>query len=99
MMGGEKLQRILSKSKEKENTSVSFVGLQLDETVDFQSHVKKIIKKANFGLFGLSLIRKEINKEGRLFIYHSLIQSHLMQNLLAYGRTSKKNIKKIEKIQ
>ena len=99
MMGGERLQRILSKSKEKENTSVSFVGLQLDETVDFQSHVKKIIKKANFGLFGLSLIRKEINKEGRLFIYHSLIQSHLMQNLLAYGRTNKKNIKKIEKIQ
>ena len=56
----------------------------------------KKTKKANKGLIGLTLVRKETHRKGRLAIYHTLIQLHPQQNLLASGRG---DIDRLERIQ
>ena len=96
---GECLTEVTTGAKAKGDQSVSFVGLELDDSLNFTSHVNKILKRANFGLFGLSLIAREMSKKAKINVYHSLIQSHLLQNLIAYGRTTKKNLARIERIQ
>ena len=82
----------LEKTRKKNQQVLS--GLKLIQSTD-----RKKAKKANKGLFGLTLVRKETDREGRLVIYHSLIQSHLKQNLLASGRSAKGDIDRLEWIQ
>ena len=96
---GENLCEISSTASNVNDRSIPFIGLELDEKLDFKSHMNKIIKKAQKGIFGLSVARLDMNVSTKIKIYHSLVHSHLIQNLLVIGGVSAMLLKKLESVQ
>ena len=69
----------------------TFIGLNLDDTLDWAEHIKSVRKKASSGCYGLSTAKHFVPLNARLNIYHSLIMSHLLYGNLAYNFKSWRN--------
>ena len=94
---GKPLTRV--HSEKKGEASTSFVGVELDEKLNFASHINKIGARASRNLAALGMVRNTLPKKIKLQIYYSLIQSHLTLNIIAFGRSAKKHLRKLQVIQ
>ena len=95
-MGNERNERI---GKNERTKTFKFLGLNLDDSLDWEAHIKTVRKKASSGCYGLSTSRHFIPLKARLNIYHSLILSHLLYGHFAFGCAVPKLLAPLETLQ
>ena len=79
------IQRISSKTND---TSVKFLGVELDENLTWQQHILMTGKKINNGLFALNQVKHILPTQTLITIYFALIHSHLTYCLEIWGGSS-----------
>ena len=94
---GKQLQRV--HSKDEKNPSTAFVGLHLNEKMDFEPHINATASRAMRNLRALAMVKDRLPKGAKLQIFHSLIQSYLCLNIMASGRAATKLVNKLQVIQ
>lgn len=83
----------------EESEIVDFLGVRVDNTLNWKNQVIKIASKMSSGLFILRNIAKFKNINLSRTVYFSLIESHITYSIILWGNSSKINVKKIFKIQ
>ena len=76
-------------------TEARFLGVIIDETLNWTRHVKTVISKMSRYVGIMYKLKKFLPLKVRLQIYHSFIQSHLNFCSLVWGFCSKSNIEAI----
>lgn len=83
----------------EEVDQTTFLGLNIDSSLSWSSHVERFLTKMSSGLYALRTLRKFCDLTTLKTVYHGLIHSHLAYNIGIYGATSGKNLNKILKLQ
>ena len=80
--------------------SVKFLGVEIDDKLQFTEQAKRIGSKARSGLFALNQAKHYLNTENRLTLYNSLIGSHLQYAAAAWATLlPKAKLNELEKLQ
>ena len=95
-MGANKIERIGRNCK---INSFKFLGMMVDDQLNWNDHILHIRKKMSSGCFALSNTKDLLPIKPRMNIYNSLIISHLLYGNLIYSCTSVKNINYLESMQ
>ena len=85
---------ILSRSE-----SVIFLGLRIDEFLNWNAQTKHIVKKLSSCLYILNSVKNFLSASTLKTIYHSLFESYLRYGILLWSNTNKKNLNFIIKSQ
>ena len=88
----EKIERIGNGCKEE---SFKFVGVHLDEFLDWNFHAKFVSKKVQGAVFALSKIRNLLPSHIKYTVYNSLFRSFIEYGISAWGKTVNTEIKRI----
>lgn len=65
--------------------SIKFLGIQIDETLSWNYHIKYISKKISQGLYILNRVKNFLPKYVLRNLYYTLIDSHLVYGIQAWG--------------
>lgn len=84
---------------ECKNESFKFVGINLDEYLNWNHHVKSVKNKASSAVFALSKVRNLLPSNIKLNIYNSLFRSYVDYGISAWGRNTSPDMKKINVLQ
>jgi len=98
-IGGRSLERIGNHQKDKKKRFFKFVGVKLDEYLDWTYQLDHVSSKLSSANFVLSKFNNLLPISVRKLIYESLVKSHLSYNVLCWGSTNNPRVKKIRKIQ
>ncbi len=80
--------------------SIKFLGIEIDNKLNFQKHVKTILPKLNKGLHALITIKNTLTYKSKLTIFNSLIQSHLQYGAAIWiPKLNTKTTNQLTKIQ
>jgi len=93
------LDRITSNNVVLELRNYKYLGILLDENLNFNQHVDYICKKLSRGLFCLKRIKSLVDEKVLKTIYFSIFHSHLLYCSTIVGCTSNSNIQRICKLQ
>ncbi len=77
--------------------SIKFLGIQVDENLTWVSHVRMIKSKLSRSIFALNKVKNIFPHDILKTLYYSLIQSHIVYGLQAWGNTNA--INQIENLQ
>lgn len=77
----------------------NFLGLTIDQHLNWDEHVHKILIKINSGIYALSRMSYYCNLPTLKCMYFSYIHSHVSFGICLYGSTTKINMDKILKQQ
>jgi len=83
---------IISNTAIERKTEARFLGVIIDETLNWTRHVKTVLSKMSRYVGIMYKIKKFLPLKARLQIYHSFVQSHLNFCSLVWGFCSKSNI-------
>ena len=83
----------------KEVTETRFLGVIFDPTLDWNAHIKSLLKKLKKSFAIVKRISSYIPPENHKNIYHTLLESHLSYCISAWGGTNKKLIDRIFTLQ
>jgi hypothetical protein len=86
-------------SKNSNANYYKYLGVLLDENLNFNSHIDYTCSKLSKSLFCLNRLKNFVNKKALISAYHSLIDSHLLYCLNILGCTSQQNINRLLIIQ
>ena len=83
----------------KRTTSIKYLGLNLDEFLNWNSHITSLCRslKSFFPVF--YNIRRYLNNEHIKVIYYTMIYSRIKYGICVYGLTKNENIHKIQVMQ
>ena len=81
------------------DTFFKFVGVRLDEYLNWDQHTKYILSKISSANFVINQAKKLLPMNIRMLIYNSLVKSYLEYGILAWGNAKSKEIDKISVIQ
>ncbi len=90
-------QIIIDTETKNKSNSLNFLGLNLDNKLTWNSHIKKISGKISYALFILNRIKNILPHSALKTLYYSLIHSNLNYGILAWG--SSPSINKLFKLQ
>ena len=93
------LDRVTSGSAVQELRTYKYLGILLDENLNFTKHVEYLCKKLSRGLFYLRRIKSLVNEKDLKSIYYTIFHSHLLYCSTIVGCTSSSNIKRICTLQ
>ena len=79
----------------KEERDTKFLGVILDNELDWSCHIHELNKKLRSAAALLSKVRHWILKELYLKIYHALFESHLTYGISVWGGVSDSKLNKI----
>ena len=83
----------------KEVTETRFLGVNFDPTLDWNAHIKSLLKKLKTSFAIIKRISSYIPPENHKNIYHTLFESHLSYCISVWGGTKKKLIDRIFTLQ
>jgi len=92
------ISEIIFLNKEDEPV-IRFLGLFLDPHLTFKHHVSKIVSKVSKGLYILRTVKHMLPESALRTLYFTLINSHLIYALPAYGCADKAVLKPLIQIQ
>ena len=95
-IGDETIERIGTDCKTK---SFKFLGMDVDDKLNWSLHVNKLRKKLNSGCFGLSNGKNFLSTKARCLVYNSLVMSHLSYCCMIYGCTMTKHLNYLGTVQ
>ena len=81
------------------DTYFKFVGVRLDEYLNWDQHIKYISSKISSANFVINQAKKLLPMNIRMLVYNSLVKSYLEYGILAWGNAKSKEIDKISVIQ
>jgi len=93
------LERIYNSSPNKDNLTYKYLGILLDENLNFNSHIDYVCKKLSKALFCLRRAKHFLNERGLLNLYYAFFHSHLLYCVNIISCSSQSNIKKILTLQ
>ena len=96
---GSENQLFINNSKIKKTNCVRFLGVIIDENLNWDIHLEHLEQKLNSAIITIKRIKKFIPKEHYSKLYHTLFASHLTYGISAWGSCSKKKLNKIFSIQ
>ena len=80
-------------------TNTNFLGVQIDEFLNWDLHCNKLIKKLSSSLYMLNSTKNLIPTHVLNILYSSIFESHLRYGILFWSNTTLKNLNKIYKMQ
>ena len=86
---------IISKIPIERMTETRFLGVIVDESLNWSRHVKTILSKMSRYIGIMYKIKKFLPLKARLQVYHSFVQSHINFCSLVWGFSCKSNIEAI----
>jgi len=93
------LERVSNCAAKPENQTYKYLGILLDENLNFNNHTDYICKKLSKSLFCLRRAKHVLNERGLLNLYYAFFHSHLLYCVNITSCTSQSNIKKILTLQ
>ena len=79
-----KIKFYADKLKKAGKDCTRFLGIWIDDQLNFQKQYEVLHNKLNDTLKALRAVRSLLNYKSKLLIYHSLIQSHVNYCTIAY---------------
>ena len=70
----------------KQESSTKYLGVLIDENLNWKSHVSQIEGKIKRGIGVISRLRRTVTKSILLNLYYSLIYPYLIYGLIAWGK-------------
>ena len=95
-INGEEVERI---SYENETKSFKFVGVHLDEFLNWNEHTKMVKNKVSSSLYALNQIKNILPSKTLKTIYSSMILPHIDYSNITWGFSKSKDIEQIRKQQ
>jgi len=95
-IGNDPIERI---GKDCPSTYFKFVGIRLDEFLDWDAHISHVATKASCGNYLLAQAKNILPMNIRKNIYNSLMRSHLEFGILSWGAALPCKLKKLINIQ
>ena len=84
----------------QENKEIKFLGVIIDNKLNFSPHFNKVYDKVKKGLNGLIMVKNQLSQTAKLKVYHSLIHSHLDYCAMIWiANITKKQLKMLKVIQ
>ena len=80
-------------------TTYKYLGITIDQTLNFNVHANQVIKTVSYKLFLLQKIRKYITTQAAINIYKAMVLPYFDYGDILYHHTSSKLIDKIQKLQ
>ena len=80
-------------------SSFKFVGVKIDEFLNWKHHLTSLRSKLTSANFVLSKVRNILPENTKLTIYNSLFKSHLDYCNLAWGKSNSNLLSKLQVIQ
>ena len=62
-----------------------FLGMTIDQNLNWSSHINQLVLKLNRNLNLLKLSRNMMTQESKLLVYHSHLESHIQYGILLWG--------------
>ena len=81
------------------DTSFKFVGVHLDEFLNWEQHTKYVRGKAASAVYALSRVRNLLPSNIKYIIYNSLFRSFIEYGVIAWGRAKGGDINAIHTLQ
>ena len=81
------------------NESFLFVGVHLDENLNWNHHLKAVKNKASSAVFALSSVKNILPSNIKLTIYNSLFRSFIEYGISAWGCNKCSEMKQIHILQ
>ena len=79
--------------------SVKYLGVRLDEKVDWTEQVNTLVKKLSRAAGIFSKLRYYLNNKVLIEMYHALFNSHLQYAILCWGSTNATNLNRLQILQ
>ena len=79
--------------------NTKFLGLTIDECLNWTNHVTALCNKVSSGIYALRRMAKICDLDTLKTIYFAFIHSHISFGLILYGATSNENLNKILMLQ
>ena len=89
----------IGKSKIKMVTDAKYLGVYLDQKLTWRVHIDKLSKKLASSIAVLKRISTYIPSDCRKSLYHTLFESHINYGISVWGKTCKRNIDTIFRLQ
>ena len=83
----------------KSKESVTLLGNEIDNKLNFEKHVSTICKKANNQLNAISRVGADLGKKEKEILKNSFVFSNFNYGPVIWHFTTRKGINKIEKVQ
>ena len=87
-INNQSITRIGNSCQEK---SIKFLGVHLDETLTWNTHVDYICKKVSQSLFAIYRVKNVLPKTALKSLYYTLIHSHLTYAIQIWGHFNNLN--------
>ena len=82
---------ILNNTSINREHSVRFLGLNIDQQLTWNTHINKLKSKIASSMFILNRVKKQLPHDALKSIYLTLVHSHLMYGITAWGNSSTTN--------
>lgn len=83
----------------KSKTITHFLGLSIDQNLNWNSHINNVLTKINSGIYALKKMSFYCDAQTLRNIYFSYIHSHISFGICLFGATTKNNLDNILKQQ
>ena len=83
----------------KRASSIKYLGITLDEFLNWNEHVANIIKSLNSFFSVFYNIRRYLTIEHIRVIYYTMVYSRIKYGICAYGFAKKENMDKVQILQ
>ena len=82
----EPITEVVSNNADTSNRSFKFLGFEIDERLDFKSHISKVSKKLISANFALRRLKNQLPLKQKLQVYNSTFKCHLEYGLPIWGQ-------------
>ena len=89
----------ISDRKIKSESNVKLLGVHIDNKLNFDLHISKIVKSASAQLNAINILRKYLNSQAKSVLVQSFVLSNFNYCPLIWHFSSSRSLKKIESIQ
>jgi len=93
------LERVFNENPKKDSKSYKLLGVYLDETLSFKSHIDQICNKLNRSIFCIGRAKNFLTKPALKSLYFALVHPHLLYCLNIFSCANKSNLKRITILQ
>lgn len=93
------LALVLGDTPLEQVSSCCYLGVTIDQNLDFAEHIDKVARKASRALGALKRASRYIHQDTRATMYNTLVLPHLDYCCTLWGNSGKNKIQRLQKIQ
>ena len=79
--------------------SIKYLGVMIDKHLNWDAHIKCVIKKLSYAASILSIIRYYANKQTLIKLYYSFAYPYLKYGIISWGSACQTSLEKIQVLQ